>query len=340
MSLRQAATPPVPTELAELLADARALLDLREVAQADELLRVGLLEAESAPPGLRLSYEELACEAAFQFGDHVRALSHAGEAAALAKEQGERQREAMALLALSGVYEVVGNFREALRHHQAYARLREGVLEDTARAALETKAQLEENERARIQLEVALRDVELAEAHLRMTEQTKALEALGRKDPLTGLANRKTFAERMEADFERARRYRSPLTVGLAELDGLAAINQAFGTSAGDEVLRRVADLFASTLRNVDLPARYGTDSFALLLPETGPEGARLVCEKLRAAVEAWHWELVAPGLKVTVSIGLASGTELSNWELLVAAADAALFEACQAGRNRVSGPG
>ena len=340
MSLRQAATPSVPTELAELLDDARALLDLHEVAEADELLRAGLVEAEEAPPLLRLSYEELACEAAFQCDDHARALSHAGEAAALAREAGDRSREAMALLALSGVYEVMGNFREALRHHQAYAHLREGVLEDAARAGLENKSQLEGGERSRIQLELALRDVELAEAHLRMTEQGKAIEALGRKDPLTGLANRKTFAERMEGEFERARRYASPLTAGLAELDGLAAIKQAHGSSAGDEVLRRVANLFASTLRNVDLAARYGPDSFALLLPETGPDGARLVCEKLRAAVEAWHWELIAPGLKVTVSIGLASGTELSNWELLVAAADAALFEARKAGHNQVNGPG
>ena len=339
MSLRQAANPPIPTELAELLDDARALLDIHQLAEADELLRAGLVEAEEAPPVLRLSFEELACEAAFQCGDLARAISHAGEAAALAQELGERSREAQALLALSGVYEVTGNFREALRYHQAYARLHDGVLEDAARAALESKAQLDEKERNRIQMELALRDVELARAHLRMTEQTQEIADLGRKDPLTGLANRRAFSERMTDEFERARRYSNPLTVARAEIDGLKAIGEALGSPARDEVLRRVADILAAQLRNDDLPARYGEDSFALLLPETGPGGARLVCEKLRATVQAWHWELVAPGLGVTVSIGFACGTELSNWELLLAAAEAELFEARKQGHNRVCGP-
>ena len=189
-------------------------------------------------------------------------------------------------------------------------------------------------------MELALRDVTLAETHLRLAEQTREIEALTRLDPLTGIFTRRAFSERLADDFERARRYSWQLAVARIDIDGLRAINDAFGTSAGDEVVRRVADLLASKLRNVDVPGRWGGDEFAVLLPETGPEGARLVCEKLRAAVEGWHWELVAPGLRVTVSGGIACGTELSNWELLLAAADAQLFQARQQGRNRICGPG
>ena len=323
-----------------LLDHARALLDREQASAADRLLQSALEQVSGAPPEQRLRFEELACQAAFKLGDHARALSHAGQAAALAQQLGDRERSALAQLAMSNLHERLGAYREALSYHQSWARLRGELAEEAARARLARAAEPHKHEQARLQMELALRDVTLAETHLRLAEQTREIEALTRCDPLTGILTRRAFSERLADDFERARRYSWQLAVARIDIDGLRAINDAFGTSAGDEVVRRVADLLASKLRNVDVPGRWGGDEFAVLLPETGPEGARLVCEKLRAAVEGWHWELVAPGLRVTVSGGIACGTELSNWELLLAAADAQLFQARQQGRNRICGPG
>lgn len=313
------------------LALARLALDDGRDAEARALLEQAVEPAERSGAGRTLAEVLRALGAVRALaGERTEALELLQRALRLFEELGVQREVVHTHLALSEAYEGLGSFLEALRHHQLYARLRAGLFEEAARAQLASQAARHEGELARAQ----------QEAEERLAAQARRLEELSRTDALTGLLNRRAFTERLVEEFERARRYRAPLTVGLVDVDGLKAVNEAHGRAAGDEVLRRVGALAAEQLRNVDIVARHGPEEIALLLPETPAEGARLVCEKLRAAVEAWPWEDLAPGLRVTVSVGLASGTELSGGELLLAAAEAQLYEAKRAGKNRVCGPG
>ena len=127
-----------------------------------------------------------------------------------------------------------------------------------------------------------------------------------RLDPLTGIFTRRAFSERLADDFERARRYSWQLAVARIDIDGLRAINDAFGTSAGDEVVRRVADLLASKLRNVDVPGRWGGDEFAVLLPETGPGDAARFASLIKGAFDATPFSFDGSATLVTASVGTA----------------------------------
>ncbi len=118
--------------------------------------------------------------------------------------------------------------------------------------------------------------------------QAEELARLARTDPLTGLANRRFFMEQLEREFQRARRYRRPLSLIYLDLDGFKAINDRYGHMFGDEILRGAARSMRAVLRATDLLARIGGDEFAVLLPETGEAGARDVAAKLGRALAAY----------------------------------------------------
>lgn len=110
--------------------------------------------------------------------------------------------------------------------------------------------------------------------------------------------------------------------------------------AAGDLALRELVRVITGLLRRSDVLARYGGEEFALVFPETGPEEARLACDKLRRAVAGHAWSTVLPGLPgLTVSIGLACDAQAPSADSLLDAADRALYEAKRAGRDRVCGP-
>jgi len=242
-------------------------------------------------------------------------------------------------LVFSEALEQLGDFKDALTHHKSYARIRAEVVDDVARAQLASLTSRHELEQSRAQQEIErLRNVELAAANMRLADQARELGELSRRDGLTGLLNRRHLDERLSAEFDRARRYGSPLSVAMADLDLFKVINDTHSHAVGDEVLRRTAGVLLTALRKVDLVARYGGEEFALVFPETQLAQALIACEKLRASIEATEWAEVAPGLHVTISVGVASGTGFTSWEALLAAADARLYEAKRRGRNQVSG--
>jgi len=150
------------------------------------------------------------------------------------------------------------------------------------------------------------------------------------RDPLTGLANRRLFDEILTRELARARRKEVPVALLLLDLDGFKGVNDTRGHVAGDAVLRTVAQTIAARVRASDLPARLGGDEFAVILPECGTADAQRVGEALCAQIEA------AVGPEVTASVGVATVPEHAGDEPgLIAAADAALYEAKSAGRNR-----
>jgi len=156
-------------------------------------------------------------------------------------------------------------------------------------------------------------------------------------DELTGLANRRRFMEVLELELKRSDRFDSPLALVLADLDDFKLVNDRFGHQTGDDVLRALSRVFRASLRDVDLPARLGGEEFAVLLPETDALGAEGLAERLRAELAAL--ELQGPGLDlvhVTASFGVAVYPEAASGDDLLSFADAALYAAKAAGKNRV----
>ncbi len=152
-------------------------------------------------------------------------------------------------------------------------------------------------------------------------------------DSLTGLANRRGAQLATRRELARALRHRGPLSFLLVDIDHFKRVNDTRGHAVGDEVIVGVAKALHSTLRESDVAARWGGEEFLAVLPDTDLRSARAIAERVRAAVEAS--ECVA-GLRVTVSIGAAELVDGEHVEGTIGRADAALYKAKDAGRNRV----
>ncbi len=178
-----------------------------------------------------------------------------------------------------------------------------------------------------------------------MTEQKlaqMALQNLAESDGLTGIANRRTFDDRLRLEWLRAQREGLPLSLALIDVDFFKRFNDGYGHQQGDECLRQVASTVAAALfRPGDLAARYGGEEFAVIMPGTLEHGANAVAERIcdrirQLALPHAHSDVAA---HVTVSIGIATLTPAADadYPALVSAADAALYAAKHAGRNRVT---
>jgi diguanylate cyclase (GGDEF)-like protein len=174
--------------------------------------------------------------------------------------------------------------------------------------------------------------VAVNQAHLFAQMQQQALT-----DGLTGCYNRRSFELQLERDLHLATRMRQPLSLIMLDLDNFKHINDQAGHDAGDIALCMLADNLRAELRAVDTPARFGGDEFVIILPQASTEGAVLVAERLRRRIE--QTEVPEFG-KVTASFGVATfPTHASSRDTLVVAADRALYNSKDAGRNRVSLP-
>jgi diguanylate cyclase (GGDEF)-like protein len=176
---------------------------------------------------------------------------------------------------------------------------------------------------------VALENVELHER----------LRAQASTDELTGLANHRRFQERLAGEVQRARRTHEPLALVLLDIDDFKRVNDTHGHPCGDAVLRAVAGVLAAHCRVTDEPARYGGEELALILPATDVAGARTVAEGIRRALHA----LAVPAggsqrIRITASLGVSAfGPGCEDAAALVATADAALYEAKRAGKDRTA---
>ena len=168
-----------------------------------------------------------------------------------------------------------------------------------------------------------------------------ALQEEARVDPKTGLFNARYFAAELGEELTRAERFQRPMTVIMADLDLLRDINNAYGHLAGDAVLKGVADIFRMQLREYDVPARFGGEEFAILLPETSAEQALETAERIRRAVAAARFEVETSSepIKATVSLGVATyPADGSDVNELIHQADLAVYRAKLQGRNRALG--
>ena len=181
-------------------------------------------------------------------------------------------------------------------------------------------------------------DHEIATLGVAFNRMADELKARARTDDLTALPNFRAFRERIDAELDRADRYPERFGVLVLDLDRFKKYNDTFGHLAGNEALRRVAQTIRETVRTVDFPARYGGEEFAVVVPQVDPASLAAIAERVRANIE----KLPAPadGDRVTVSIGAAVFPEDgADREALFRTADERLYEAKEAGRNRVVGP-
>ena len=157
---------------------------------------------------------------------------------------------------------------------------------------------------------------------------------LARTDPITGLMNRRAAEEVLEREASRAQRFGSRISVALIDLDHFKQVNDRFGHAAGDDALRATAQVLTAAMRGVDVAARWGGDELLAILPATGLEGARSFGERVRAAVEGLGAQVMRGA---TLSVGVAELQPGEDWADAVRRADAKLYEAKDAGRNRVA---
>ncbi len=160
-------------------------------------------------------------------------------------------------------------------------------------------------------------------------------------DALTNLNNRRQFELRLWQEIATTKRQKNPLCAMMIDIDFFKKVNDTYGHASGDAVLRGVASIIKSTLRESDIPSRYGGEEFAVLLPYTHIEEAKIVGERLRKAVESTpidinDEEADVKSISVTISMGLAEFNDAESGEELFERADKALYKAKESGRNMV----
>jgi len=172
-----------------------------------------------------------------------------------------------------------------------------------------------------------------------LLEKNAQLEALSITDPLTGLANRRRLMARLEEEVSRARRYKTPLSVVMIDIDHFKSVNDTHGHAMGDVVLRNIGAMLKSSVRTTDLAARYGGEEFTLVLPHTDVPAAFQVADNLRVRFSELEHRLDGVILKKTASMGVSARDgqgEIPHAEDLLKYADEALYRAKQTGRNKV----
>jgi diguanylate cyclase (GGDEF)-like protein len=167
--------------------------------------------------------------------------------------------------------------------------------------------------------------------HARLAEQIGS-------DPLTGCMNRRSLEARLRSDLRQARRRGSTVAVVGVDLDHFKEINDSRGHPVGDIVLQQLAGIMKVTARDTDSVARFGGDEFVIILPDTGWQGALTFAERLRRCVDEYSFGPPDAPVSTTISVGVAlgRGTDATSADALLKEADAALYKAKTAGRNRV----
>ena len=167
-----------------------------------------------------------------------------------------------------------------------------------------------------------------------MYSQTKHLSVT---DALTGLFNRRHFEDTLEREFLRAVRYKNNLSFAIIDIDYFKKVNDTYGHSTGDYILKEVAYLISQTFRKTDMVFRYGGEEFAVIITETPLEKALYPLERLRKTVEEYDFKHKGQNLKVTISVGVSEVAEgVDTVHKLFELADKALYQAKENGRNKV----
>jgi diguanylate cyclase (GGDEF)-like protein len=170
-----------------------------------------------------------------------------------------------------------------------------------------------------------------------LIEYQQYLSHLATEDPLTRLLNRRGMEDALQVTLAQASRHHQPTSALMVDIDHFKQVNDSFGHEVGDQVIRQVADSLERLSRNTDVVARIGGEEFLVVLPDTGLDAARVLAERIRAAISDHPMVVESQRIKVTVSIGAACVEGHANVDDLAREADRALYLAKRGGRNRVA---
>jgi diguanylate cyclase (GGDEF)-like protein len=165
----------------------------------------------------------------------------------------------------------------------------------------------------------------------------KRIEELAELDELTGSFNRRCIMRMLDDEIARAQRVNTPCSIALIDLDWFKRINDGYGHPTGDEVLRTFAITVFANIRNIDKFGRYGGEEFLLLLPDTPGDSAARTLDRLREIIADLDWSAFSPGMRVTISAGVATLRRDESPDTFLARADSALYAAKARGRNRIT---
>jgi diguanylate cyclase (GGDEF)-like protein len=173
-----------------------------------------------------------------------------------------------------------------------------------------------------------------------LKKANEKLRELAFRDELTNLYNYRYFRELLDREIHRAERYSHVLSLIMIDIDHFKKINDTYGHPQGDIILRSIASMFEKVIRKSDTPARYGGEEFVIILPETDLKGAVIIAERLRKLVEDSEIDIGGQRVKVTISLGVTMYNPTKNKktkEDIIDAADRALYNSKQTGRNKLS---
>jgi len=187
---------------------------------------------------------------------------------------------------------------------------------------------------ARVKVQVKIKSLQDS-----LKKSNEMLLKLSNTDPLTQLYNRRYLTDALEREMNRSTRNNTPVTLVMLDIDHFKKVNDTYGHQRGDLILKRMADLLLSGMREYDLAARFGGEEFALVLPETSPEQGFEAAERLRLACSELAFPDELSALKLTISLGVAAfpHPDIHTLDDLIREADYALYRAKRTGRNRVS---
>lgn len=179
-------------------------------------------------------------------------------------------------------------------------------------------------------------NADLEKVSEQIDRQNEQMRQLARRDPLTGLYNRRAFMERIKEEASRAQRYKSPFALALCDIDFFKNINDAHGHDCGDFTLTEIASIMKNNLQKKDFVARWGGEEFMILMPDTNLENAVGIAERLRSAVSSAIFEYKDLSLSVTMTFGVSVCDGEKQQGDCIKEADLALYEGKTGGRNRV----
>ncbi|GIE36740.1 hypothetical protein Ait01nite_097850 [Actinoplanes italicus] len=266
-------------------------------------------------------------------GEHSEAIEGLRLALDRAHTAGEKPMAMEISRELSEAHERIGDFVAALAYYRDFHDLERELHNQVAAARARMAAHHFELDNVRLEAENARLEAELHRARsAELAADNLLWQRQATEDALTGLPNRRSVDDRLPKLVAAG----GPVCVAVADVDFFKRVNDRYGHFIGDEVLRRIAAILLERAGETDLVARFGGEEFLIALHGSGIDDARAQCELLRAAVAAYPWESIEPGLTVTLSFGLAEVAGPASLPDALGRADQRLYDAKRGGRNRV----
>lgn len=256
----------------------------------------------------------------------------------LLADAGLGRRTRLSVLELiAPVYARTRRYREAYEAQRAHEAMRKQIQQEQYVQLLQALTAQHRAELAERRVAVEREEKEkLAQSVVELERRNAEIGEISIRDSVTGLYSRRYLSESVARLIAESTRYGMAFSVALLDIDSFKAVNDTYGHTIGDGVIRKVAEILNHELRASDIAARYGGDEFALVFPQITVHGAYTACERIRQAIVDHAWDALHPDIRITASIGIAGLLPGDSFDTLFSSADRALYAVKRAGRNGV----